>query len=474
MFLIIKKHFLPLLFPAFTLFTIGYADDWAPESLEGIFTKITIDIPAHEMNVMGTNIPIPSSSQTNYSYIRNGTMYWGFNEKQMLSTMFFDYRKTSPKSFNLEVWFPYTKTFFVKGSISMTDEKSGSGPVVQVVNLQGHPLNGSEFFSGTLTCEVIDSVPLMPPKIASGIYSIETDDANHWVEADGMLTNGEEDPDPNHHFKYELPTDKNWSFEWVDNSDSSLYLQSPQANADLDFRLMQDKAGFEFEWEPVLSLSLDLIDPFIISTESYDPLVNSGIRVHYQANGRTLKAEFDENLSGNWVLFFEGSLDAGVDSWIYYNPTGVSQSSFVETQFEAIPGFFMDVESVLNQDVSATNSFQLYGPKAVSLTFAVGDHTLDDVTSGSMTDFATAGTVLGGGWRLLDWFKYYYATSTGWLFHLHHEWIYPVATSFDSVWLYSPSLGWLWTTQKAYPWTWFHTGKGWKYYHSSTDNWVSN
>ena len=166
---------------------IGHQNRWR------IFTKITIDIPAHEMNVMGTNIPIPSSSQTNYSYIRNGTMYWGFNEKQMLSTMFFDYRKTSPKSFNLEVWFPYTKTFFVKGSISMTDEKSGSGPVVQVVNLQGHPLNGSEFFSGTLTCEVIDSVPLMPPKIASGIYSIETDDANHWVEADGMLTNGEED-----------------------------------------------------------------------------------------------------------------------------------------------------------------------------------------------------------------------------------------------------------------------------------------
>ena len=101
MFLIIKKPFTD--FFAFTLFTIGHADDWAPESLEGIFTKITIDIPAHEMNVMGTNIPIPSSSQTNYSYIRNGTMYWGFNEKQMLSTMFFDYRKTSPKSFNLEV-----------------------------------------------------------------------------------------------------------------------------------------------------------------------------------------------------------------------------------------------------------------------------------------------------------------------------------------------------------------------------------
>ena len=155
---------------------------------------------------------------------------------------------------------------------------------------------------------------------------------------------------------------------------------------------------------------------------------------------------------------FEGSLDAGVDSWIYYNPTGVSQSSFVETQFEAIPILWMlrgiEPRCLRNQ------LFQLYGPKAVSLTFAVGDHTLDDVTSGSMTDLATAGTVLGGGWRQFDWFKYYYATSTGWLStcitngfirlprvlipfgYIAHRWV-----------------GW-WITQKAYPWTWFHTGKG--------------
>ena len=65
----------------------------------------------------------------------------------------------------------------------------------------------------------------------------------------------------------------------------------------------------------------------------------------------------------------------------------------------------MDVESVLNKGISATDSFQLYGPKAVSLTFALW-----------MISF--------GRW-MADWFRYYYATSTGWLFHLQ---VYPVAT----------------------------------------------
>ena len=76
-----------------------------------------------------------------------------------------------------------------------------SGPVVQVVNLQGHPLNGSE-------CDLT---------LIRSFDKFLTDDANHWVEADGMLTNGEEDL---HHFKYELPTDKKLVFQ-IDNSDSA-------------------------------------------------------------------------------------------------------------------------------------------------------------------------------------------------------------------------------------------------------------
>ena len=111
MFLIIKKHFLPLLFPAFTLFTIGYGvDDWAPESLEGIFTKITIDIPAHEMNVWN-EYTYPKFIPNKLFLYSQWYDVWGFNEKQTFSTMFFDYRKTSPKSFNLKYGFLIRRHF---------------------------------------------------------------------------------------------------------------------------------------------------------------------------------------------------------------------------------------------------------------------------------------------------------------------------------------------------------------------------
>ncbi|MFL2937794.1 MAG: hypothetical protein ACJZ7A_01685 [Opitutales bacterium] len=478
-----KKYPIFFTFCYFTLFPFGHATDWAPASLEGILTRVTIDVPEHQMDIMGMSIPIQSISQTNYSYIHNGTMHWGYNESQMLESMFFDYQKTSGKSFNLQIWFPHSKTLYSKASISMTDQKNGSGTVVQVINLPGHPLYGTEIFNGTLTYEVLSSVPLLPPDIATGIYSIQTDVSNDWVEEDGILISGEEDSDPNHHFKYLLPTDMDWSFQWVDKANlvsgeslTSLYLHSPKAHADVDFYFMQDQAGFEFDWAPVplFSSGYDLIDPLTVSSASYNPSLNSGIRVHYESSGRKLKAEFDESLSGNWVLFFEGSLDAGVDSWVYHDPTGHSQTGFVNTQFEALPQHTMEVESVVNQDISATDSFQLYGPRPVSLTFAVGNDTLDDISSASQADFATAGSDIGGGWRLLDWFRYYYATTAGWLYHIDHEWIYPVVTSFDSVWFYSPTHDWLWTTQTAYPWTWFHTGQSWKYYISSTNKWVSN
>ena len=146
----------------------------------------------------------------------------------------------------------------------------------------------------------------------------------------------------------------------------------------------------------------------------------------------------------------------------------------MDTQFEALPGYFIDVEDVVNQDIEATNSFTISGPRPVSLTIDVGNDTLDDVSSASQADFVTAGSDIGGGWHSLDWFGYYYATTAGWLYHLNHGWIYPVVTSFESVWFYSPTHDWLWTTRSAYPWTWFHTGQSWKYYISSTNKWVSN
>ena len=172
-------------------------------------------------------------------------------------------------------------------------------------------------------------------------------------------------------------------------------------------------------------------------------------------------------------MFFEGSLDAGVNSWVYHDPTGGSKSGFVNTQFEALPQYTMEVESVVNQDVSATDSFQLYGPRPVSLTFALGSDKLDDLISSNQVDFSTSGLDIGGGWHSLDWFGYYYASSGGWLYHLDHGWVYPVASAFDSFWFYSSNHGWLWATHSTYPWTWFDHGQHWKYYQINAGTWYT-
>ncbi len=477
-----KKYPIFFTFCYFTLFSFGRATDWAPDSLEGIFLKVTIDIPEHQMDVVGYQVPIPGSTLTVYSYIHNGTMYWGYDEKQMLKTMFFDYQKKSDQSFDLETWFPNTKTQYIKGSITMMDETRGYGPVVTVINLPGHPLNGEEIFPGTMSYEVLSSSPLLPPEITTGNYTIEATPTS-WIIEQGTSDNDLYEYN-NYNFKYFLPADKNWSVEWDDKAYSpngltswrptSLTLTSDQAGADVNFYFLEDKVTFDFFWEPTTTLGLTSTGENIVSTSSYDSSVDSGIRLNYFKNDRKLTAEIDENLSGNWVLFFEGSLDAGINSWAYHNLINGSQTSFVNTQFEALPGYpSLDVEGVLNQDIEATNSFTLSGPRPVSLAVAVGEDTLEDTISSNQADFTSAGTVLGGGWRSIDWFGYYYATTAGWLYHIDHEWIYPVVTSFDSVWFYSPTHEWLWTTQSAYPWTWFNTEQCWKYYVEKTGAWLT-
>ena len=150
-------------------------------------------------------------------------------------------------------------------------------------------MHGNEAFSGTISYEVISAVPLLPQEIFLGKFQFEGSSSTEWIEQSSILPDGQFDSNPNDHFKYQLPTDKNWSFEWVDKDYSasgepvtSLYLQSAQANADVCFYFLSNRAGFEFDWEPIplLSSGYDLFDPLIVSSASYNSSLNSGIRVH--------------------------------------------------------------------------------------------------------------------------------------------------------------------------------------------------
>ena len=60
-------------------------------------------------------------------------------------------------------------------------------------------------------------------------------------------------------------------------------------------------------------------------------------------------------------------------------------------------------------------------------------------------------TVSGANWRSSDWFGSFYLTDTPWLYHGELGWLYASGTSSSSVWLWTESLGWVWTGKETFP-----------------------
>jgi hypothetical protein len=77
---------------------------------------------------------------------------------------------------------------------------------------------------------------------------------------------------------------------------------------------------------------------------------------------------------------------------------------------------------------------------------------------------------LGDGWRYFAWFGNYYDTYTGWIYHEYHGWIYRESenTNTNSIWLYDPLLGWLWTSSYIYPNLYQSEPSEWIYYKDSS------
>ena len=88
---------------------------------------------------------------------------------------------------------------------------------------------------------------------------------------------------------------------------------------------------------------------------------------------------------------------------------------------------------------------------------------LSDSIYESIIFFETIGTDLGSGWKNLSWFGTYFPTSSGWIYHLQHGWIYLVCDSLDSVWYWHSTHKWCWTNQNIYRWVWFDALQSWNY-----------
>jgi hypothetical protein len=88
-----------------------------------------------------------------------------------------------------------------------------------------------------------------------------------------------------------------------------------------------------------------------------------------------------------------------------------------------------------------------------------------------------AGAVdIGGGWKWLSWFGFFYDAGNGWIYHNEHHWMYAVGTTPASIWLWTPDMGWLWTSESLYPYMYRNQPSAWLWYQqgSTSPRWFNN
>jgi len=81
-------------------------------------------------------------------------------------------------------------------------------------------------------------------------------------------------------------------------------------------------------------------------------------------------------------------------------------------------------------------------------------------------EFKETGHSLTQGWEHQPWFGAYYpAPDSHWLYHWQLHWLYqPPNQTIDSLWLWHPNQGWLWTSDTSYPWLYSHNLESWLYF----------
>jgi hypothetical protein len=93
---------------------------------------------------------------------------------------------------------------------------------------------------------------------------------------------------------------------------------------------------------------------------------------------------------------------------------------------------------------------------------------------------AQASTTSISGWKSSSWFGYFYDPGSTWIYHQHLGWLYTVESGSNGIWLYHSSYGWMWTKSTAYPWIYFYSLSGWRYflagkgfYKADTGSWTA-
>jgi hypothetical protein len=128
----------------------------------------------------------------------------------------------------------------------------------------------------------------------------------------------------------------------------------------------------------------------------------------------------------------------------------------------------------LNDSVSGASTLYVGFSNLSSGGYAVTQASRDGFQVGSFSISNTSpwpgAASLGNGWMNSSWFGTFNVNSYPWIYHQQHGWMYVFGTDPTSIWLWTPDLGFLWTSQSVYPWLWSDTQKTWLYYSVGSSN----
>ena len=166
--------------------------------------------------------------------------------------------------------------------------------------------------------------------------------------------------------------------------------------------------------------------------------------------------------AGAWYTYYDQTSDYAtqVTEYVYWATTtylgGQDWSGRVHSNFTS------EWKPITQADLNSTD------PSVVSLltssNYQFPVSRLPDGNYSGSTLRAQSSSTSTSGWKSSSRFGYFYDPGSNWIYHQHLGWLYTVESGSNGVWLYHSSYGWMWTNSTAYPWVYFYSLSGWRYF----------
>jgi hypothetical protein len=217
--------------------------------------------------------------------------------------------------------------------------------------------------------------------------------------------------------------------------------------------------------------SLDIAPPGHAHIYKFTP---DGARTTF-ASGLLAPTGLAFDSTHNLFVVDEGDLD-GLGAAIYKFTSGGNRTTFASPFLCIGPGLAINDANNLFVPDWCTGDIHMFTPTGRRSTFVSGSthdtglflafQPTHPVASNDIFD----GSPLGSGWFYSSWFGTYNSNSYPWIYHNELGFMYVFGSDSNNIWLYSPNLGFLWTTSIIYPFLWSDRDQAWLWYERGTSN----